>query len=319
MAIVIERLSGDNRQMTHYRFDKPSVSVGRGYGNDIRLQDPYVCAEHILIETQPEDGTILVRDLGSMNGMLVNGKPCVEAKVMPEDVLTLGKTRLRLFDSHAKVAPTLRLSVVEAKLAFLSDWRFALLIALLYAASLSYQTYTHTFKEFEFSSLVPRLLGEFVVLSVWPLLFGLLARLYKQDARLTNQFALLWSVALCGLALSWLNRWLQFNFPQLPLWYWVETLVAGGLFFVLLWTSLLIAFHQSLARRNRIALGATLIMLSLLLGWKQLNQASFSPSPQYRFSIMQPGYSLGEGMQVDDFIEQTDALYQRTKAQRDKP
>lgn len=319
MAIVVERLSGDNRQLSHERFDQPCITLGRGYGNDIRLQDPYVCAEHLQIEQLPDSHEILVRDVGSVNGLLVNGRPCRQARVTPRDVLSVGKTRLRVFDSHTPVAPTLRLSVVEARLAFMSDWRYALLAALMYALCLTYQAYAHTFKAFEFSALLPRLLGEFVLIAAWPLLFGLLARLYKQDARLTHQFAVLWTVALLGLGLTWVNRWLLFNFPQLPLWHWVEATVAGGLLFMLLWMSLLIAFHQSLAKRNRIALGASLLLMSLLLGWQQVNQARFSPSPFYRFALMQPHYAVGHEKDLKTFVEQTHSLFQKASAARNSP
>lgn len=65
-VIFLEVLEGDSVQARH-RLERFPVNVGRGYGNDVILDDPKVSAEHLRIERR-EDGTLVLRDVGSQNG-----------------------------------------------------------------------------------------------------------------------------------------------------------------------------------------------------------------------------------------------------------
>lgn len=317
MAIIIEKLGGNNRQVKHYRFAKPSISIGRGYDNDIRLDDPYVGAEHAVIE-QDTEGRIYIRDSQSLNGMRVNGKQQQQAELSKDDVVVLGKTRLRIFDSAEQVEPALRLSVIESRLTILSHWRFTLLLAFVYALALTYQTYLHTFVEFDVGKMLPRLVSELLILSVWPLLFGLLSRLQKQDARLASQYSILLLVVLVGMGLSLVSQWLKFNFAQFAAWNGVELTVMGVLFFSLLWLTLLIAFHQPTYRRNRIALGCTFLLIACLMGWQEIKQADFSPRPNYQFVLLPYSYAINDGVSTGAFVEGLASTYQKTAASRSK-
>lgn len=317
MAIIIEKLAANNRQVKHYRFGQSSVSIGRGYDNDIRLDDPYVGAEHAVIE-QDAEGHIHIRDCQSLNGIHINGKVQQQAQLAKDDVVVLGKTRLRIFDSAEQVEPALRLSVIESRLSFLSHWRFTFLLAFVYALALTYQTYLHTFVEFELGKMLPRLISELLILSVWPLLFGLLSRLQKQDARLASQYSILLLMVLIGMGLSLLNQWLKFNFAQFPAWNGVELVALGMLFFTLLWLTLLIAFHQPTYRRNRIALGCTFLLIACLMGWQEIKQADFSPRPPYQFVLLPGTYAIDDGVSTEEFVEGLASTYEKTAASRGK-
>ena len=56
---------------SEFLIDRPHTSIGRGDSVDVRLQDDALSSEHAAIEFTG-DGFRL-RDLGSMNGMLLNG------------------------------------------------------------------------------------------------------------------------------------------------------------------------------------------------------------------------------------------------------
>jgi len=49
-------------------------------------------ASHVHCEISESNGTLVVRDLESRNGTLVNGETITEAILMPGDVLTIGIT-----------------------------------------------------------------------------------------------------------------------------------------------------------------------------------------------------------------------------------
>jgi hypothetical protein len=71
-----------------------ALHVGRGDEADVQLLDPAVSRSHAVIDV--DDGHATVRDLGSTNGTYVNGKRVATATLMPGDVVTLGKTNLRV-------------------------------------------------------------------------------------------------------------------------------------------------------------------------------------------------------------------------------
>src|SRR5260370_40421126 len=57
-----------------YRIDKPVVNLGRQLTNDIIVEDKRVSRYHAQIKYQP-NGQFTIFDLGSTNGITVNGTP----------------------------------------------------------------------------------------------------------------------------------------------------------------------------------------------------------------------------------------------------
>ena len=71
----------------------PTV-VGRGPDAEVSIDDRWVSRVHCVIRAV--DGTLVVRDLESSNGTLVNGNSITEAVLLPDDTLTIGVTRFEV-------------------------------------------------------------------------------------------------------------------------------------------------------------------------------------------------------------------------------
>ena len=69
------------------------VLIGRSRDCDITLEDPNSSRRHA--ELRNEDGNWIVTDLGSTNGVKVNGRRVQEAVLQPGDELAFGLARLR--------------------------------------------------------------------------------------------------------------------------------------------------------------------------------------------------------------------------------
>ena len=69
------------------------VMIGRSRDCDITLEDPNASRRHA--ELRNEDGRWIVTDLGSTNGVKVNGRRVQEAVLQPGDELAFGLARLR--------------------------------------------------------------------------------------------------------------------------------------------------------------------------------------------------------------------------------
>ncbi|MBD0708768.1 MULTISPECIES: FHA domain-containing protein [unclassified Streptomyces] len=66
-----------------------TVTIGRAPDNDIVVSDLVVSRHHAELRAHP-DGTYAIHDLGSHNGTYLNGRPVVDARVTPEDIVGIG-------------------------------------------------------------------------------------------------------------------------------------------------------------------------------------------------------------------------------------
>lgn len=69
-------------------------TIGRAEDNDICLRDPTVSRRHLVLERSADD--FFVRDVGSSNAMLLDGRPIREGLLRPGQTLLAGTTRLTL-------------------------------------------------------------------------------------------------------------------------------------------------------------------------------------------------------------------------------
>src|SRR5262249_858996 len=64
------------------------ASIGRGTEADLTINDSWASRRHCLLTC--EQGTLMVRDLGSRNGTRLNGIPIDQSPLRPGDELTVG-------------------------------------------------------------------------------------------------------------------------------------------------------------------------------------------------------------------------------------
>jgi hypothetical protein len=79
----------------------PGIVIGRGNDADLRIDDPGISRKHIEIRvTEPQDLTdpprITVHDLGSTNGVLVNGRRVEQAALADGATIRIGNTTMSL-------------------------------------------------------------------------------------------------------------------------------------------------------------------------------------------------------------------------------
>jgi Protein of unknown function (DUF3662)/Inner membrane component of T3SS, cytoplasmic domain len=81
-------LGGERHQLS-----KDTVLIGRSRECDLTVNDPNVSRRHA--EVRQEDGAWWIVDLGSTNGVEVNGKRVERARLEPDDAIVVGTTELR--------------------------------------------------------------------------------------------------------------------------------------------------------------------------------------------------------------------------------
>ena len=99
-------LSMDGLVLKEITLTKERTTIGRKPHNDIQIDNLAVSGEHAVIVTILNDS--FLEDLGSTNGTLVNGQPIKKHFLQSNDVVELGKYKLKyLNDQGAKGASPL--------------------------------------------------------------------------------------------------------------------------------------------------------------------------------------------------------------------
>ena len=98
-------LSMDGLVLKEIALTKERTTIGRKPHNDIQIDNLAVSGEHAVIVTILNDSVL--EDLGSTNGTLVNGQPIKKHFLQTNDVVELGKYKLKYINDQGQksVAP----------------------------------------------------------------------------------------------------------------------------------------------------------------------------------------------------------------------
>ncbi|MDB5791086.1 MAG: hypothetical protein JWQ80_1110 [Massilia sp.] len=91
----IETLARNGDVLHRHRVDALPIRIGRGYDNDYILDDAYAAPRHALVDAAP-DGELVLRDLGTRNGMVYAGRRSDRVVLDGNTVVRLGHTTLRV-------------------------------------------------------------------------------------------------------------------------------------------------------------------------------------------------------------------------------
>lgn len=129
------QIPGSNEQ--EFEVSKPEITIGRGQTNDIVLQDAKASRNHARF-TFDASGAMTVIDLGSTNGVRVNGIKVEKAQVQAGDVIMIGNGQitfgkasedeagLTMIDSEAELDRTLADAVLPISLNDTSEDRLVI-------------------------------------------------------------------------------------------------------------------------------------------------------------------------------------------------
>ncbi|MFA3790357.1 FHA domain-containing protein [Aliiglaciecola sp. SL4] len=318
MAIVVEVLSRSGKVLSYQVFEKQLISVGRAYDNDVRIDDPYVGSEHLTISSEEDNNALVLTDVNSLNGVKINGVQGSKALVGFDDIITIGRTRLRVFKSNQKVIPAVVLSKLEEKMEWLSMRRICALLAFVFIGLVSANFYFNSIVEVNISQVMKVSLSATAAACIWPLCFALLSILAKKEAHIVTQFNLLWLFLISHELLSYLQALLQFNLSSVQFIYWFILLLKGTLFFAFLWFTLFIAFHQSKAMRNGISIAGTALLAMYVLAPHFFNTQSFVAAPRYTSQVLSPIFRITTPESTEEFVERSDNLIKGLKQEVEK-
>lgn len=92
-------LTHDGAVIREYQLDRERTNVGRRPDNEIHLEDPTVSGRHaVFLNLQ----NIYVEDLGSTNGVVLNGKKVSKRQLNHGDVIRIGRHEFKFVDDRAQ-------------------------------------------------------------------------------------------------------------------------------------------------------------------------------------------------------------------------
>jgi hypothetical protein len=188
--IWVEILSRHREVATRFRC-AGEVRIGRGYDNDVIVDDPYVAARHMRV-FRDETGRLVAEDLGSANGILLHPDKSRHQRIVIDGdrPIQIGHTYLRIREtSHAvehervarRDAGILPIALVTA-------------LSVLILGTEALALWFSETAEPKASRYLTPLLGIALTVTVWVAVWALLSRVLSGRARFQRNLL----IALCG-------------------------------------------------------------------------------------------------------------------------
>lgn len=314
--IIIEEISRNHKLLHRHKLSQQQIHIGRDYHNDIILSDPHVCPSHLSIELI--DGQWKIIDNQTVNGSFIENiqskKHCADHHIINDgDVITLGKSQLRILFTNHPVEATIAISPFEALINLMRHPVALLLSVALFTLISGYTFYLNSPKEVNFSQLLVPTIGMTLGFALWPAGVALVSHLSKHEARVLAQLG----ISFAFFNLMWLSDFLEglsnFNSSSGSIAPAFALLASIALAFSLFWLNGYIGFQMTAKRRIVVAGGMTLLLFGGSYLVQYSNKPEFNPRPQYNATIMMPNLLIAASSSTDKFIEDSRKLFDKTK------
>jgi FHA domain-containing protein len=261
----VEILSRHRDVASRVRIAGTEARIGRGYDNDIVVDDPYVAAQHVRI-FRDDAGQLVAEDLGSANGTFLDGSKTRLARIVLDGTqpIRIGHTYVRVRDtSHAVERERVAPSEIRALPVVIA----VVLGALIVAVELLHMWLVQT-SEPKASSYLSPVLGMTAVTLGWVGMWALLSRIFAGRSHVLRNML----IPLAGvLAVSLYNEFA--NFAAFA-WTWP---VASDYAYAVLWVGVAVVcfLHLREISRSRLWLKGALVtvLFATIIGVQTLQQS----------------------------------------------
>lgn len=307
----VEVLARNGEVRQRHRVESLPIRLGRAYDNDFILDDRHAAAHHAIVESTA-DGSVKIRDLGSRNGVVHQGRRRDDMPLDGNQVVRLGHTNLRVrgsdFPVEEEVADTTIHSWEGARPASIG-----LLLIVLLSLTDTWLTDTDKFQMIRYLQKITYLLGAALA---WSGLWALANRLFGGHPRFGRHLFIL----ACGLLAmqSW-SAGSSIGAYALSL----EFLTRYGAIVSIALTSTMIFFHLCTINplRKRSFAVASLLLTLLTSGIVTMNNyqnTGHVGSELYMQVLLPREFRFSKDKSVSQFIDDAGKLKAKVDAQRGK-
>jgi hypothetical protein len=311
-VIFLEVLEGDTVH-TRHRLERFPASVGRGYANDVILDDPKVSAEHLRIERR-EDGALVLRDVGSHNGTyrVEPWAPLAELELAPDTRVAVGDTVLRFRARNHRVEDTVVAPVAAAPRprVFERPRTFSLALLAMLGASLL-EAYLTNYGRTDWGELTVAVVVPLVLILLWSGGWSVASRIARRQFHYRTHASIGTLVLLGAVLLPPLLTLVGFSLGVgggLPLLHLASFLglLGWGLYWHLRYVT-----RWDPRRLVRVLIVVTLVFGALSRADDLLGNESFSERLDFPRTLLPPAFRVAGAQPVEDFFEETAALQEQ--------
>ncbi|HEY1234176.1 MAG TPA: FHA domain-containing protein [Candidatus Binatia bacterium] len=317
----IEVLDNKGEVVERTRIDSFPIHVGRAYSNEVVVDDPYVCPEHVTIELD-DSGSLVARDLNSVNGLWLGSggkKPVPKLELNSGSQFRIGHTLLRYRSFDHPLAPTLRDR--ENSASFFGSPYIAALAGITVFSLLCLEGFLGSVERVTIAGIVSEPLVTFATLLLWAGLWTLAGRVILSRFYFFEHVTIASLAIVAFFAINAGAEWAEFLFPFIPA-LWVASVFGAGVILAALVFGHL-RFASMMRRRSRIwaasSVSAALIGISFISDYA--NRSKFSNVMEFTGIVKPLDAAWVPTMSVDRFIENSQKLKSDLErlAQKSKP
>jgi len=300
--IWVEILSRQRDVLARHPMVGDALSIGRGYSNDVVIDDPHVAPDHLRIR-RDADGALVAEDLGSVNGLYLDGgaQRLDRVRLDGDAPIRIGQTLLRIRDSSFAV-PAER-PLVRPR------WPLAALLIVIILGIELIGAWRADFREIKPATYIQPVLQVTVIVGLWVAFWTLLSRVIARAARFETHLLiglvamLTVSVAneitdLGAFALSW---------PGLA-----EASFAVG--FIVMGAAAFAHMRTIGPARLRLKLGGAVAIPVLMIGYHSVTDADQQRSldpPAYVHRLFPPAFRLAPIKSENRFLKDLGDMKER--------
>jgi hypothetical protein len=307
----IETLARNGDVLHRHQVNALPIRLGRGYDNDFILDDAFAAPRHALIEAD-DDGKIVLRDLGSKNGVIEGGKRHHSLPLSGDTVFRIGHTTLRVRAADFAVAPEL---LDRTRHGWEGGWPGLVGIILISAVAL-FMVWLNDTQSFQLVRYLQALAYGIGGGLIWGGAWAFANRLFGRQARLGRHLFIFGCAVAALMTYSILSKALAYAFSLESLTRYsshpVIVIVAGMLF-----------YHLSTVKPHNVRRFAVTCAVLAMLGSgltllsNEQRSGSLADSP-YMALVLQPSLRVSPDHTVDEFMLDVDALKARLDEERTK-
>jgi hypothetical protein len=305
----IETLARNGDVLHRHRVDTLPIRLGRGYDNDFIVDDDYAAPRHAVVELDA-DGALVLRDLGTRNGVVHKGRRHDRIVIAGDTVVRMGHTSLRVRAADFPVPP----EVVDRTM---HGWEGALPglagIMLVGAVALFTRWLSDT-QSFEYIRYLQALAYFIGAALLWAGIWAFANRLFGRHARLGRHLFIVGCGLVAQVAYQMLATMLGYGFSMEAFTRYSShvgiALLAGMVYFHLC------TIKPQNRRRYRWICVALAVMGSGLTLIGNQQRSGRLADELYMSALLPPRMRAAPDHSVDDFMTGVSAMKKRLDAER---
>jgi hypothetical protein len=312
MAVIIEVLGWGGKSRHHYRVEGSSITIGRGYQNNVVLSDSHISANHLRLDAV--EGGWQLSDLDSLNGVEIIKNLSINsassATVLADGAeIKVGRTRLRIIADSHPVEAAKELHRLEKDVGQLNRFSIWLPLFLMVLAIDIASLYANSFLEWQWKNALPNIFYTQIFLLILALFWGGIGRFLREESNFLGHYNLILLATLVYSTGDWLIGVVGYNLSAEFLIGTVAPLFILSLVAVLLSANFALATSMIARQRWITSIGFVLFILIVSVANQMQQWGEFSPYPEYFTALELPLLQIGGGESVDEFIVGLDKLF----------